>query len=117
MVGLDPCQQESVGKAIMVVVHATRKLPHYFQARIVVVLTQFPLRSILQSADHRGRIAKWGKTLGVFDIKYMPRTSIKGQVLANLVAEFAKPPLKEVAATQSMDEKSVGTISLHQPLF
>ena len=31
----------------------------------------------------------------------MPRTFIKGQVLANLVAEFAEPPLKEVAATQS----------------
>ena len=26
-------------KAILVVVHATRKLPHYFQAHIVVVLT------------------------------------------------------------------------------
>ena len=27
-------------KAILAVVHATRKLPHYFQAHIVVVLTQ-----------------------------------------------------------------------------
>ena len=50
--------------------------------------------------------------LGVFDIKYMPRTPVKGQVLANLVAEFTEPPLKEVAATQSMDEESVGIISL-----
>ena len=31
----------------------------------------------------------------------MPRTSVKGQVLANLVAEFTEPPLEEVAATQS----------------
>ena len=48
--------------------------------------------------------------LGVFDIKYMPRTPVKGQVLANLVAEFTEPPLKEVAATQSMDEESIGII-------
>ena len=34
-------------KAILVVVHATRKLLHYFQAHTVVVLTQFPLRSVL----------------------------------------------------------------------
>ena len=34
-----------------------------------------------------------------------------------MVAEFAEPPLKEVAATQSMDGKSVGTISLKEPLF
>ena len=30
-------------KAILAAVHATRKLPHYFQAHIVVVLTQLPL--------------------------------------------------------------------------
>ena len=28
-------------KAILAVMHATRKLPHYFQAHTVVVLTQF----------------------------------------------------------------------------
>ena len=57
---------------------------------------------------------KYGRIiiLGAFDIKYMPRTPIKGQVLANLMAEFIEPPLKEVAATQSMDEESVGIISL-----
>ena len=86
-------------KAILVVVHATRKLPHYFQAHTIVVLTQLPLRSILRSVDYTRRIAKWGTVLGAFDIKYIPRTSVKGQVLADLMAEFVKPPLKEVAVT------------------
>ena len=45
-------------KAILVVVHATRKLLHYFQSHTVVVLTQLPLRSLLCSADYTGRIAK-----------------------------------------------------------
>ena len=45
-------------KAILVVVHGTRKLPHYFQAHTVVVLTQFPLKAILRSADYTGSIAK-----------------------------------------------------------
>ena len=45
-------------KAILVVVHATRKLLHYFQAHTVVILTQFPLKSILQSADYTEMIAK-----------------------------------------------------------
>ena len=62
-------------------------------------------------------IAKWGIVLGAFDIKYMPRTSIKCQVLADLMAEFVEPLLEEVAATQNMDEKLVGTISLQQPLL
>ena len=30
-------------KAILAVVHATQKLPHYFQAHTVIVLTQLPL--------------------------------------------------------------------------
>ena len=34
-------------KAILVVVHGTRKLPHYFQAHTMVILTQLPLRAIL----------------------------------------------------------------------
>ena len=37
----------SLEKAILAVVHATRKLPHYFQAHTVVVLTQLLLKSIL----------------------------------------------------------------------
>ena len=45
-------------KAILTMVHATRKLPHYFQAHTVVELTQLPLKLILRSADYTGRIAK-----------------------------------------------------------
>ena len=45
----------------------------------------------------------------------MPHTSVKGQVLVDLVAEFAEPSLEEEAGTQDMDEKSVGTISLQGP--
>ena len=65
-------------KAILAVVHATRKLPYSFQSHTIIVLTQLPLRSLLQSADYTGRIAKWGTILGTFDIKYMPRISVEG---------------------------------------
>ena len=34
-------------KAVLAVVLGTRKLPHYFQAYTVVVLTQLPLKAIL----------------------------------------------------------------------
>ena len=70
-------------KAILTVIHAICKLPHYFQSHIVVVLTQLPLRLLLQSVDFTGRIAKWGTILRAFDIKYMSRTSVNGQGLAD----------------------------------
>ena len=102
-------------KAILTVVQAIQKLLHYFQAHTVIVLTQLPFRSILRSADYTGRIAKWGTILGIFDIKYMPCTSVKGQVVGDLVAEFVEPLLEEKAGAQGMDEKSVGAISLQGP--
>ena len=34
-------------KAILAVVLGTRKLPHYFQAHTIVVLTQLPIKTIL----------------------------------------------------------------------
>ena len=43
----------------------------------------------------------------------MPCTSIKGQVLTDLVTEFTKPPVEELKLAENMDEKLVGTISQH----
>ena len=83
-------------KAILALVQAARKLSHYFQVYTIIVLTQLPLKSILRNSDYTGRVAKWGMILGTFDIKYMPCISVKGQVLADLVAKFAKPSLEEV---------------------
>ena len=97
-------------KAKLAVVHATRKLPHYFQAHTMVVLTQLPLKSVLRSADYTGKITKWGTILRAFNIKYMPHTSIKGQVLTDLVAEFAEC-LKEMdGENQKLGERSIGMV-------
>ena len=47
----------------------------------------------------------------------MSRTLVKGQVLTDLVAEFAKSPLEERVQKQDMDGKSVRLVSLQEPLF
>ena len=39
-------------RAILVVVHATCKLPNYFQSHTVIVLTQLPLKSLLRNVDY-----------------------------------------------------------------
>ena len=46
----------------------------------------------------------------------MPCTSIKGQVLADLVVEFAESPLEERMEKRDMDGKLVGLVSLQEPL-
>ena len=39
--------------------------------------------------DFTGQIAKWGTQLKAFDIRYKLRNSVKGQVLADFMAEFS----------------------------
>ena len=87
---------------MLAIVHATRKLPHYFQAYTVVVLTQLPLQALLTKSDYIGRIAKWGTKLGAYDFKYMPNTAVKEQVLAEFIAEFAEGVLDEEKAIMSI---------------
>ena len=83
-------------KLVLALVHARRKLPHYFQAHTVYVLTKYPLQSLLKRSDFTSRIAKWGTRLGSFHIRYRPRSSVKGQVLADFVAKFSQMREMEV---------------------
>ena len=45
-------------KLVLALVHVTRKLPHYFLAYTVFVLTKYPLQWLLKRFDFTGRIAK-----------------------------------------------------------
>ena len=46
----------------------------------------------------------------------MPKSSIKGQVLTDLVAEFAEPPVETITEKKDMDGKSISTISTGETL-
>ena len=76
-------------KLVLTLVHATRKLLHYFLAHTVYVLTEYPLQSLLKRSNFTSKIAKWGTWLGSFDIRYRPKSSVKGQVIVDFVAEFS----------------------------
>ena len=41
-------------KLVLALVHATRKLPHYFQAHIIYVLIEYPLQSLVKRSDFTG---------------------------------------------------------------
>ena len=49
----------------------------------------------MQKLDLSGRLANWAIELGQFDLDFMPRTIIKGQVLADFLAEFTNIPGNE----------------------
>ena len=53
-------------------------------------------KAMQRDIDHWRRIAPWGTILGVFNIKYILHTSVKGQVLMDLMAEIIEPPSDEM---------------------
>ena len=71
---------------------AAQKLRPYFQAHSVVVLTDQPLRNILHKPNLTGRMLQWDIELSEFGIEIQPRLSMKGQVMADFVLEYARRP-------------------------
>ena len=60
---------------------------------MILVPTSHPLPQVLQNLDVSGRLTEWAIELGEFDIKFMSRTTIKGQALADFVAKFTYPTM------------------------
>ena len=75
-------------KLILALVITARKLRPYFQAHTIEVPTEYPMKQVLHKTETSGRLMKWAIDLSKFDIRYKPKTAIKGQVLANFVMEF-----------------------------
>ncbi|KAL2531505.1 Ribonuclease H [Abeliophyllum distichum] len=86
-------------KLALSLITASRKLRPYFLAHSIHVLSNFPLRQIMQKTEASGRLLKWAIELSQFDIVYKPRAAIKGQALADFIAEFTNPPVTDVPMT------------------
>ena len=86
---------------ILALVTAARKLRPYFQAHTIEVPTEYPMKQVLHKPETFDRLMKWAIELSEFDIRYRPKTTIKGQVLADFIMEFAssEPARDTQAAT------------------
>ncbi|GJW62251.1 reverse transcriptase domain-containing protein [Tanacetum coccineum] len=68
-------------------VRYTTRLRRYFEARPIKVITDQPLKQILNKAQASGKLAKYSVELGAYNIAYEPRSAMKGQVLADFLSE------------------------------
>lgn len=88
----------SIEKACLVVVFASQKLCHYMLAHTVHLIAKIdPLKYLLSKAVLIGRLAKWMMILSKFDIQYVKRKAIKGQAIADQLADF---PLEDMTPMQ-----------------
>ena len=88
-------------KLILALVTAARKLRPYFQAHTIEVPTEYPMKQILHKPETSGRLMKWAIELSEFNIRYKPKTTIKGQILANFVIEFTSAVSDENTQTMT----------------
>ena len=77
-----------IEKLAFALITASRKLRHYFQAHVINVMTEHPLKKAMNKLEAVGRLIQWAVELSEFDIRYQPRHAIKDQALADFIAEF-----------------------------
>jgi hypothetical protein len=72
-------------KVLYVMLMASRKLRHYFQAYHIIVPSSQPLKDIMRNREATGRIGKWAAELNEFSIDYVHISSIQSQELADFI--------------------------------
>ena len=95
---------EKIGLAL---VTAAKKLPQYFQAHIIYMVTQYSIQAMFKRADFTGQISKWGAKIGILDVKYLSRTAIKGQMLADFITEFTPVSGQEMPNIPTCDQELI----------
>ena len=77
-----------IEKLAFALIAASRKLRHYFQAHVINVMMDHPLKKAMNKLEAAGRLIQWDVKLSEFDIRYQPRNAVKAQALADFIAEF-----------------------------
>jgi ribonuclease HI len=85
------CNMTELEKISYAVVMASRKLRHYFEAFKVRVTSDRGLGELFRNLEVSVQIAKWATELSGYHITFEPRTSIKSQVLADFIVDWAGP--------------------------
>ncbi|CAL9019593.1 unnamed protein product [Prunus brigantina] len=112
-------------KLAFALVVSARRLRPYFQAHTIHVLTNQPLRHVLQKPETSGRLVKWAIELGEFDIHYRPRPATKGQAVADFISEFTEPhtvagsqiAIEPTPTASQVHVANNATLDLTQPLW
>nr|GFA18624.1 reverse transcriptase domain-containing protein [Tanacetum cinerariifolium] len=96
-------------KLVLSLGFAAKRLRRYFQAHPIMVITDQPIKQVMSRPDAAGRLQKWSILLGEHNITYRPRTSIKGQILADFLNEIPSnaPQANQVLGTYVAKEDNM----------
>ncbi|GJQ89728.1 hypothetical protein Tco_0000867 [Tanacetum coccineum] len=82
-------------KLVLALVSDNKRLKRYFQAHTVIVITDQSIKQMLSNSEVKGRLLKWSSELEEHDIQYQPRTSLKGQIIADFIVKRPENNLED----------------------
>nr|GEV60376.1 reverse transcriptase domain-containing protein [Tanacetum cinerariifolium] len=68
------------------------------------VITDKPIKQVMSRPDVAGRLQKWSIMPGEHNITYIPRTSVKGQILADFLIEMPGDVSQAVLTAETQEE-------------
>uniref|UniRef100_A0A7N2L0M9 RNA-directed DNA polymerase n=1 Tax=Quercus lobata TaxID=97700 RepID=A0A7N2L0M9_QUELO len=81
-----------IEKMCLALFFAIDKLEHYMQAYTVRLIAKAdPIKYVLSRPVVSGRIARWAVLLQQYDLAYIPQKAVKGQALADFLADHPVP--------------------------
>ncbi|GKC52840.1 reverse transcriptase domain-containing protein [Tanacetum coccineum] len=74
-------------KLALSLIHMTRRLRRYFKAHPIKVIIDQLIKNILNNTETLGKLAKYAVELGAYNITFIPRNAVNGQVLEDFLSE------------------------------
>nr|GEW60514.1 reverse transcriptase domain-containing protein [Tanacetum cinerariifolium] len=104
-----------VEKLALSLIHMTQRLRRYLEAHPIKVITDQPIKNILSNTKTSGKLAKYAVELGAYNITFIPRNTLKGQVLAYFLSEAPEGTKEDLyfrmpEATMEKDEVESWTL-------
>ncbi|GJS26523.1 reverse transcriptase domain-containing protein [Tanacetum coccineum] len=75
-------------KLALCLLHLSRRLRRYFKAHPIKVIIDQPIRQILNKPEVSRKLTKYARELRAYNITYIPRNAVKGQVLVDFLNEI-----------------------------
>ncbi|KAL0455729.1 UNVERIFIED_CONTAM: hypothetical protein Slati_0912100 [Sesamum latifolium] len=81
-----------IEKLCLTLIFAIQKLKHYFQSHSIHLVSKAnPLKYVMTKPLLSDKLARWYIQLQQFEITYVPQKAVKGQVLADFLADHPMP--------------------------
>ncbi|KAL0307408.1 UNVERIFIED_CONTAM: Transposon Tf2-12 polyprotein [Sesamum angustifolium] len=81
-----------IEKLCLALIFSIQKLKHYFQSHSIHLVSKAnPLKYVMAKPVLSDRLARWYLQLQQFEITYVPQKAVKGQVLADFLADHPMP--------------------------